>query len=126
MRVACSVEHKEYAFFLFRHWSLFESMRYSRGVAVKLSTWTESGKNKLHMILAKIGIPLKESTMTYNVMDQDCKQRLRDQLVRYASEYGLDERDLFYTSFTRVSHGHQSIPFSTTLFSEIDILSSLF
>jgi cell division control protein 45 len=67
---AINVEHKEYAFFLFRHWSLFESMYHSRRVAVKLSTWTASGKNKLHLILEKLGIPLKESNATYNFMDQ--------------------------------------------------------
>ena len=99
---AISFVSREYSFCLFRHWCLFESMFHTRRVAAKLETWTERGRDKLHMILAKLGIPLKESNTSYAFMEMECKNRLFSQILQYAQEFGLDESDIFYASFTRV------------------------
>jgi cell division control protein 45 len=46
---------EEFRFSLTRHWSLFESMFYSRYVATSLTTWKENGRRKLQTLLVKMG-----------------------------------------------------------------------
>ena len=42
-------EAKEYRFFLYRHWSLFDSMCYSPYVAAKLAAWQTHGTGRLQV-----------------------------------------------------------------------------
>jgi len=40
---------------LYRHWTLYESMFHSPYVATRLGIWKDTGRKKLHTMLAKVG-----------------------------------------------------------------------
>jgi cell division control protein 45 len=77
-------------FLLVRHWSLYESMLHSPYLSAKLHIWDESGKKKMHKLLAKMGISLTQCRQTYTHMDMDLKRGLREKLLKYAPVYGLE------------------------------------
>ena len=57
---------------------------------LKLHIWSDSGKRKLHKLLAKMGISLSQSKQTYTHMDMDIKRGLRQKLLKIAPMYGLE------------------------------------
>jgi cell division control protein 45 len=77
-------------FLLVRHWSLYDSMLHSPYLSAKLHIWNEKGRSKLHKFLARMGISLKQSNQKYTHMDMSVKRGLREQLLRYAPQYGLE------------------------------------
>lgn len=77
-------------FILVRHWSLYESMLHSPYLASRLHVWTDSGKKRLHKLLAKMGISLSQCHQNYTHMDMELKRVLRQRLLKYAPMYGLD------------------------------------
>lgn len=62
----------EYRFFLYRHWSLFESMSHSSYIASKLSVYN-SKESKLNEMLARMGIPLNECKQSFQYMTPELK-----------------------------------------------------
>ena len=78
-------------FLLLRHWSLYDSMYHSPYLASRLHIWNDAGVKRLHKLLAKMGISLSQCKQTYTHMDIDLKKSLREQLLKYAGVYGLDE-----------------------------------
>jgi cell division control protein 45 len=78
-------------FLLIRHWSLYDSMLHSPYLASRLHLWTDIGRQRLHKLLAKMGISLTQSKQVYTHMDMDLKRVLRQRLLKYAPLYGLDE-----------------------------------
>ncbi|KAI9780961.1 MAG: hypothetical protein M1839_006400 [Geoglossum umbratile] len=77
-------------FLLIRHWSLYDSMLHSPYLAARLQIWSDSGRKRLHKLLAKMGVSLTQSRQTYAHMDMDLKRCLRERLLKYAPLYGLD------------------------------------
>ncbi|KAI5289393.1 hypothetical protein KEM52_000802 [Ascosphaera acerosa] len=77
-------------FLLIRHWSLYESMLHSPYLATRLHVWSESGRRRLHKLLAKMGVSLTQCHQTYTHMDMELKRTLRQKLLTYAPLYGLD------------------------------------
>ncbi|KAK5139063.1 hypothetical protein LTR04_003924, partial [Oleoguttula sp. CCFEE 6159] len=77
-------------FLLIRHWSLYDSMLHSPYLASRLHIWTDAGRRRLHKLLAKMGISLKEAGVGYTHMDIDLKRGLRERLLKFAPVYGLD------------------------------------
>jgi cell division control protein 45 len=75
---------------LIRHWSLFDSMMHSPFLGAKLHTWSETGRRRLYKLLAKMGISLAESKQAYTHMSIELKRGLRERLLKYAPQYGLD------------------------------------
>lgn len=61
-------EGPEFRFFLYRHWSLYDSMCYSPYVAAKLGVWQAQGSGKLKELLAKVGVPLQQCKQSYTFM----------------------------------------------------------
>ena len=45
----------ELKFLLYRHWNLYDSMRYSQYLASRLASWKEQGEKKLNTMLVKMG-----------------------------------------------------------------------
>jgi len=80
----------EYRFMLIRHWSLYDSMLHSSYLGTKLHIWSESGRKRLHKLLAKMGFSLSQCKQSYTHMDMDLKRTLKEKLERYAPLYGLD------------------------------------
>ncbi|KAF0698749.1 Aste57867_10654 [Aphanomyces stellatus] len=90
---------EEYRFILYRHWSLYDSMYYSNYVAAKLKSWQAAGKDELEVLLARMGLSLKECQQSFTFMSRELKQNLRDKFHEIAPDFGLD--DVFYGSFRR-------------------------
>ena len=89
-------ESSEYRFFLYRHWSLKESMTHSTYIATKfplhLGTKEGGGLNKLQELLAEIGIPLKQCDENYAFMRPQLREHFKQMVLRNSSivqKYGL-------------------------------------
>ncbi len=78
-------------FILLRHWSLYDSMLHSPYLASRLHLWNETGIKRLHKLLAKMGVSLSQCRQSYTHMDISLKKNLRENLLRYAAVYGLDD-----------------------------------
>lgn len=77
-------------FLLIRHWSLYDSMLHSPYLSTRLHIWSDSGRKRLHKLLAKMGVSLSEAGKGYTHMDMELKRGLRERLLRFAPMYGLD------------------------------------
>jgi cell division control protein 45 len=89
----------EYVFMLYRHWNLYDSMFHTRSIAVKLGVWGHHGKKNLEQWLARMGLPLEECKQKYVAMKKKFKDRLPEQLEKYAPEFGVT--DLYVESFVK-------------------------
>ncbi|KAI0995687.1 hypothetical protein K3495_g12493 [Podosphaera aphanis] len=76
---------------LIRHWSLYDSMLHSPYISARLHIWSESGRQRLVRLLAKMGISLVQSKQNYTHMDIELKRGLRNKLLKYSDIYGLDD-----------------------------------
>jgi cell division control protein 45 len=77
-------------FLLLRHWSLYESMLHSPYLSAKLHIWSDAGKKRLAKLLAKMGVSLLQCKQRYTHMDMELKRGLRERLLKFAPQYGLD------------------------------------
>ncbi|KAI5301709.1 hypothetical protein KEM56_001436 [Ascosphaera pollenicola] len=77
-------------FLLIRHWSLYDSMLHSPYLAARLHVWSDTGRRRLHKLLAKMGVSLTQCHQNYTHMDMELKRTLRQKLLSYAPMYGLD------------------------------------
>lgn len=78
-------------FLLIRHWSLYDSMLHSPYLSARLHIWSDSGRKRLHKLLAKMGVSLVQCKQSYTHMDMDLKRGLRTKLLKYSEMYGLDD-----------------------------------
>lgn len=77
-------------FLLLRHWSLYESMLHSPYLSARLHIWSDSGRRRLDKLLAKMGVSLTQCKQNYTHMDMELKRGLRERLLKFAPQYGLD------------------------------------
>ncbi|KAK4503872.1 hypothetical protein PRZ48_004787 [Zasmidium cellare] len=77
-------------FLLIRHWSLYDSMLHSPYLATRLHVWSDSGKKRMHKLLAKMGVSLNEAGKGYLHMDTELKRTLRKRILKFAEQYNLD------------------------------------
>lgn len=91
-------------------------MYYSNFVASKLNVWNSNGRHRLEEFLAKMGFSLEQCKQKYPFMSCQLRKRLRDQIEKYAEDYGL--QDVFYGKCcllvaTKVDiHGHRLLNWS--------------
>ncbi|KAE8452660.1 hypothetical protein EG329_013919 [Mollisiaceae sp. DMI_Dod_QoI] len=78
-------------FLLIRHWSLYDSMLHSPYLSARLHIWSDSGRKRLHKLLAKMGVSLVQCKQSYTHMDMELKRGLRMKLLKYSEMYGLDD-----------------------------------
>lgn len=93
------VAPQEFVFMLYRHWNLYESMYHTRSIAVKLGVWGHQGRKNLEQWLARMGLPLEECKQKFVAMKKKFKDRLPEQLEKYAPEFGVT--DLYVESFVK-------------------------
>ncbi|AMD18947.1 HBR046Cp [Eremothecium sinecaudum] len=91
----------DYLLFLLRHSSLYDSFYYSNYVNAKFSLWKESGKKRLHKMLARMGIPLSTAQEHWLYMDNGIKKQLGVIFEKNLDRYGLQDivRDGFVRTF---------------------------
>ncbi|KAI9325451.1 CDC45 family [Zopfochytrium polystomum] len=90
---------KELRIMLLRHWSVFEAINHAPYVVTKLGTWREKGRGKVKLMLAKMGLPHRESTQPYRSMSLPFRRRACRSLLQVAPIFGLT--DLAFPSFVR-------------------------
>jgi cell division control protein 45 len=112
----------DFRFFLLRHSSLLDGMRYSDYCASKLGN-QNTALPRIHEMLAKMGFPLADSQQPFALMKPKFRQRLRDRIRQYAPEYGLD--NLEFTSFFRVTGYKSLISASDMTYAATALLESL-
>lgn len=76
-------------FNLMRHWTLMESMESSPFVASRLRLWTHDGHERLLILLAKMGIPLREANTSYIAMSADLRGSLVNRFDRHCDSHNL-------------------------------------
>jgi hypothetical protein len=84
---------------LYRHWNLYESMQNSKYVVSQLGTYKQHGMDKLHVLLATIGVDLKECKQNFINMINDNKRHFFARLKQECRSFHLG--NIFYNSFVR-------------------------
>ncbi|ALC48162.1 CDC45L [Drosophila busckii] len=90
---------------LYRHWTVTESMRYSRYAACQLKLWTLRGEKRLHELLVEMGLPLVHARQMYNSMDLVLRKEFYSMVEQLADKYDIP--DIVYGTFT-LSYGYRS------------------
>ncbi|CAM9922638.1 unnamed protein product, partial [Ectocarpus fasciculatus] len=107
----------DYPFFLYRHWSLYESMHYSDYVCMKLSSQKSKGAAKLQELLARMGIPLHQCKQNYSFMSPELRAHFRKELLGPVSaEFGLADPSPLFKSFYRYNAFKNPIAASDVVF----------
>eukprot|EP01125_Pyxidicula_operculata_P022703 TRINITY_DN9512_c0_g1_i1.p1 TRINITY_DN9512_c0_g1~~TRINITY_DN9512_c0_g1_i1.p1 ORF type:complete len:574 (-),score=108.91 TRINITY_DN9512_c0_g1_i1:1774-3495(-) len=100
----CSISAgPDFLFFLYRHWTLYDSMTKSRYIAVKFHLWEQSGMKRFDEFLARMGIPLAECKQKYSDMRQDIKHNLQQRMNMFVEDYNI--HDCCFPSFVRILRG---------------------
>lgn len=84
---------------LLKHWNIYESMFNSPIFALDLGFWKSNGQRQLDLLLAKIGISLKQSRQFFSTLPDTVKTRVSEQLLKYKLVEDTDS--LFAPSFER-------------------------
>lgn len=90
---------------LYRHWSLFESLRHTSSVCAKFKVWTPTGHKRLLEFLAELGVPLTQSKQRFASMDMDFKKNVQLWIKEKSEKYELEQ--LLGPSFV-ASRGYKS------------------
>jgi len=85
-------------FFLHRHWTLRESMLNSPFVASRLQLWRTTD-SKLNWLMAQMGIPSRDASVSYSSMRQDVRVRLEERLNEFGATVNLSPEELSFPSF---------------------------
>lgn len=74
---------------LFRHWSLYESMRHTISICCKLKVWTPRGQKRLLEFFAELGIPLTQCRQRFSAMDLEYRKNTQEWMEALADKYDL-------------------------------------
>lgn len=90
---------------LYRHWSVYESLKNSKYTACTLKLWTLRGEKKLHELLVEMGLPLVQAKQTFTSMDLVLRKEFYQTIEKLAEKYNLP--DIVYASFT-LQYGYRN------------------
>jgi cell division control protein 45 len=115
----------EYPFFLYRHWSLYESMMYSDYICTKLSSHKSKGVSRLQELLARMGIPLQQCKQNYSFMSPELRAHFRKELLGPVSaEFGLQDPPPLFKSFYRYNAFKNPIAAADVVFAVSALIES--
>lgn len=83
---------------LYRHWTIFDSLRHSVIPACRMQSWTFRGEKRLQELLVEMGLPLVQAKQSFGSMDLVMRKEFFDMVEKLAAKYGLEQ--LIYGSFT--------------------------
>ena len=89
---------KELNLNLYRHWSIYESLKHTVYTAKKFKIWTMKGNQKLSEFLAELGLPLSQCKQKFSTMDLGLRNEVQSMFEEKVEKYGLE--DITYNSFT--------------------------
>lgn len=90
---------------MYRHWSVYESLRNSKYSACKLKLWTLRGEKRVHELLVEMGLPLVQAKQQYRSMDMVLRNEFYQMIEKLADKYNLS--DIVYGSFT-LQYGYRN------------------
>ncbi|XP_067121068.1 cell division control protein 45 homolog [Centruroides vittatus] len=90
---------------LYRHWSLYESLKHTTYTACKFRLWSLKGQKRLCEFLAEMGLPLVECKQKFPAMDMQLRNNVITWFEELAEKYRLD--DIVYGSFVG-KHGFRN------------------
>uniref|UniRef100_A0A5S6PZL4 CDC45-like protein n=1 Tax=Trichuris muris TaxID=70415 RepID=A0A5S6PZL4_TRIMR len=91
---------------LYRHWTLYDSIRLSRTTASFFRSWTLKGSMKLNEFFVHAGLPLTECRQEYNMMEVDLRNESKGSLENTFERYKI--RDVVYGSFyAKYAYSHK-------------------
>lgn len=90
---------------LYRHWSVYESLKHSLYPACKLKLWTLRGEMTLHEFLVEMGLPLVQAKQTFSAMDLELKREFFSMVEKLSSRYDME--NIVYGSFT-LQYGYRN------------------
>lgn len=74
---------------LMRHWTLMESMSSSPFICSRLRLWYHAGMERLQLLLAKMGVPLRDANTAYIAMSSDIRESLVRRFDEWCDRFGL-------------------------------------
>ena len=83
--------------YLYRHWSILESISHTPYTAAKFKAFTLKGEHKISEFLADIGLPLQQCRQLFHSMEFQFKQDLLKTFTSKSDKYGLE--GITYSSF---------------------------
>ncbi|KAI9137153.1 CDC45 family [Paraphysoderma sedebokerense] len=92
-------EAEELRFIHYRHWNLYDSLIHSDYVCCRVSGWNEKGKSRVRNMLAKMGMPFKQSLQLHHSLPSSIKSSLPKKLVEIGPQYNLP--NITFPSFTK-------------------------
>lgn len=108
---------------MYRHWSVYESLRNSKYSACKLKLWTLRGEKRVHELLVEMGLPLVQAKQQYRSMDMMLRNEFYQMIEKLADKYSLG--DIIYGSFT-LQYGYRNrFSASDFVYAALAILESI-
>jgi len=111
---------------LYRHWSLFESLRHTMFVSCKFKVWNIKGHKRLLEFLAELGMPLLQCKQKYDSMDLEFRKNLlgwvEDLIEKYELENIIGSTFILKKSF-RGSYSANDVAFAVRALLESAIAS---
>ena len=92
---------------MLRHWSLYESMRYSPYIVTKMRLWDDFGVERLNDLITQIGLSLEEAKQLYSYMSTKQKNDIKGAFFKKAVEFDL--LDIYFNSFKRQVDTYHSL-----------------
>ncbi|XP_065324966.1 cell division control protein 45 homolog [Gordionus sp. m RMFG-2023] len=89
--------------YMYRHWTLFDSLFYSKNIACHFKVWTTAGRKRLNEFLADMGIPLSQSKQKFMCMDFQYRKNAKMWIEEFAEKYRIE--DINFPSFS-ISFGY--------------------
>jgi len=86
---------------LYRHWTLYDSMKNSNYTVSKLFTWKEPGEKELLKFFVTIGVPLDQAKQLYDYLDSDVREKLKERILEATSGEFNQMHDILMDSFIR-------------------------
>lgn len=74
---------------LMRHWTLYESISNSTFFATRLRLWYIAGNDRLQLLLAKMGVPLRDANTSFITMSNDIRENLVKKFDQWADRFAL-------------------------------------
>ena len=101
---------RELQLVLLRHWSLYESILHSPVFATKLGLWRQNGRQKLELLLARVGVPLAQSKAPYASLPTDVRARVAERLPDCISAAAVPDKSVLYSdAFVREYRGSRHV-----------------
>ena len=76
---------------LYRHWSLYESLRHTMYISSKFKIWKLRGHKRLLAFLAELGLPLSQCKQKFSSMDLELRNNIKQWIEDLSVKYQLQQ-----------------------------------